>query len=68
MCQFEHEGKKIKLLPHEPKAESSESKPTTVKKTNSISLIIAKVISQDVEKGAPFVILATKKLLRNPTP
>ena len=42
MCQFEHEGKKIKLLPREPKDESSKPKPTTVKKTNSISLITAK--------------------------
>jgi len=32
MCQFEHEGKKIKLLPREPKAEPSEPKPTTVRK------------------------------------
>jgi len=35
MCYFEHEGKKIKLLPREPKAEPSESKPAAVKKTNS---------------------------------
>ena len=64
MCQFEHEGKKIKLLPREPKAESSEPKPATVKKTNSISLITAKAFSQDVEKGAPFVILATKEITK----
>ena len=64
MCQFEHEGKKIKLLPHEPKAEPSEPKPTTVKKTNSISLITAKAFSQDVEKGAPFVILVTKEIIK----
>ena len=64
MCQFEHERKKIKLLPREPKAEPSEPKPTIVKKTNSISLITAKAFSQDVEKGAPFVILATKEVTK----
>jgi len=64
MCQFEHEGKKIKLLPREPKAEPFEPKPTTVKKTNSISLITGKSFSQDVEKGAPFVILATKEITK----
>jgi len=63
MCQFEHEGKKIKLLPREPKVEPSEPKPTIVKKTNSISLITAKAFSQDV-KGAPFVLLATKKITK----
>jgi len=62
MCQFEHEGKKIKLLPREPKVEPSEPKPTTVKNTNSIILITAKDFSQDVEKGAPFVIIATKEI------
>jgi len=56
--------KKIKLLSREPKAEPSEPKPTTVKNTNSISLITAKAFSQDVEKGAPFVILATKKIAK----
>ena len=63
-CQFEHEGKKIKLLPREPNAEPSEPKPTTVKNTNTISLITAKAFSQDVEKGASFVILATKKITK----
>jgi len=39
MCQFKHEGKKVKLLPREPKVEPSKPNPTTVKNTNSISLI-----------------------------
>ena len=64
MCQFEHEGKKIKLLPREPKVEPSEPKPTIVKKTNSINLITSKAFNQDVEKGAPFVILVTKKITK----
>jgi len=64
MCQFKHEGKKVNVLPREPKVEPSEPKPTTVKKTNSISLITAKAFSQNVKKGAPFVILTTKKITK----
>ena len=56
--------KEDKLLPREPKAELFEPKPTIVKKTNSISLITAKAFNQDVEKGAPFVILATKEITK----
>ena len=52
MCQFEHEGKKIKLLPREPKAEPSEAKPAALKKTNNISLITAKPNRQDMEQRA----------------
>ena len=37
-----------------------------MKKTKSISLITAKAFSQDVEKGAPFVILATKEITKDP--
>jgi len=68
MCQFEHEGKKIKLLPRELKAEPSKPKPTTVKNTNNISLMTAKAFNQNLEKVAPFVILATKKITKEPTP
>jgi len=64
MCQFEHERKKIKLLPREPKTEPSEPKPTIVKKTNNIGLITAKAFSQDVEKKAPFLILTTKEITK----
>ena len=35
-----------------------------MKKTNSINLITVKTFIQDVEKGAPFVILATKKITK----
>jgi len=35
-----------------------------VTKTNNISLITAKAFSQDMEKGAPFVILVTKKVTK----
>ena len=35
-----------------------------MKKSNSISLITAKAFIQDLEKGDPFVILATKKVTK----
>ena len=35
-----------------------------MKNTNSISLITIKAFSQDVEKGAPSVILTTKKITK----
>jgi len=60
MCQFQHERKKIKLLPHKPKAKPFELKPAAAKKLNNIKLITAKTFSQDLKKEAPFVILATK--------
>ena len=69
MCQFEYEEKKIKLLSREPKVEPSEPepsepKPTAVKKNNTISLITVKAFSQDLKKGNPFVILATKEFTK----
>ena len=63
MCQFEHEENKVKLVPLSL-TEQSELKSAASKKTNSVSLIIAKAFSQDAEKGAPFVILATKKVTK----
>jgi len=53
MCQFEHEGKKIKFLPHEPKSEPSEPKRVAVKKTNNISLITAKAFNKGLKKELP---------------
>jgi len=51
-------------MPHEPKVEPFEPKPAAVKKTNSINLITVKAFSQDVEKRAPFKILATKEITK----
>jgi len=62
ICQFEHEGKKIKLLPREPKVEPPEPKPAAAKKSNSVSLITIRAFSQDMEKGAPFVILGNQEI------
>ena len=53
MCQFEHEDKKIKLSPREPKVEPSEHKPAAAKRPYIINLITAKAFSQDVRKGPP---------------
>jgi len=66
MYQFEHEGKNVKLLPCPPKIEQAELNPVAAKKTNSVSLISAKVFSQDVERGASFMILTIRELNKEP--
>jgi len=53
MCQFEHEGKKIKLLPLRPKAAS-----LAPNKTKEVNLISAKDLIQELKNGAPIMILA----------
>jgi len=35
MCQFEHKGKKIKLLPSNPKLKKFDQKPTAPKKNDA---------------------------------
>ena len=66
MCQFKHEEKRIKLLPCQSKTEQAEQKPVTVKKIKGISLINAKTFSQEVEKRASFMILTTRKAVKEP--
>ena len=67
MYQFEHEGKKIKLVPCQPKIELDEQKPVATKTTKCICLINAKAFSQEVEKRASFMILITKEVIEEPS-
>ena len=67
MCQFEHGGNKIKLLPCPPKTEQEEQKSVAMKKINSVSLISEKTFSQDVKKGAPFVVLSSREVNKEPS-
>ena len=48
------------------KTEQTEQKHVTMKKTNCIYLINANIFSQDVEKGAPFMILTTREFIEEP--
>ena len=64
MCQFEHEGKKIKLFHYQPKNEQAEQKSVAAKKPNNFSLINEKAFSQAVEKGVPFMILTTREVTK----
>ena len=67
MSQFEHGGKKIKLLLCQTKTEQDEQKHVAAKKIKGISLNNAKAFSQEVEKWAPFLILTTKKVIEEPS-
>ncbi|XP_020258176.1 uncharacterized protein LOC109834550 [Asparagus officinalis] len=70
-CHFEHEGKKIKLLPSAPKTKQPEQKPIAVKKNKGVSLITTKEIRQEFEKGAPVMILTAREVTKessNPLP
>jgi len=53
MYGFEHDGKKIKILPLRPKAGKSNQKPTAPKKMKGVHLISVKDLDQELKKGAP---------------
>ena len=61
MCRFEHKGKKVKLLPSQPKNNISEKKPVASKETK-ISLINAKDIDREMTKGKPVIILTAREI------
>ena len=61
MCLFEHEGKKVKLLPSQPKNIITEKKSVAVKQTK-ISLISAKDIDREMTKGKPVIILTAREI------
>jgi len=57
MYQFEHEGKKIKLLPLWPKAWKFDQKATALKKKR-VNLISAKDLHLELKNSAPFMIFS----------
>ena len=67
MCQFEYNGKNIKLLPFQPKLELNEPKTPVAKKTKGIHLVNGKTFGQQVEEGAPIMILTVKETTREST-
>ncbi|KAI0507857.1 hypothetical protein KFK09_013985 [Dendrobium nobile] len=55
-CVFEHVGKKIKLLPSQPRVtDTTKSNPTKPKK--GVNLVTAKVLISEVSQGAPLFAL-----------
>ena len=61
MYLFKHEGKKVKLLPSQPKNNIAEKKPIAAKQAK-ISLISTKKIDCEVTKGNPIILLAAKEV------
>src|SRR4051812_22875683 len=64
MCLFEHEGRKIKLLPCQPKPKIN-VKPVAPEKTKDLSLISAKDFQHEMEKGTPIMIVAAREVPRD---
>ncbi|PKU75292.1 hypothetical protein MA16_Dca019338 [Dendrobium catenatum] len=61
-CVFEHEGKKIKLLPTQPKSTKEEVKPNSLKPNSSLNLLTAKDLSMELETGAPLYALVAREI------
>jgi len=67
MCLFEHECKKVKLLPSQPKNNITEKKPVVAKQTK-ISLISAKDFDCEMTKGKPLSFSLPEKSLKSRSP
>ena len=61
MCLFEHEGKKVKLLPSKPKYNITEKKSVAAKQAK-ISLISAKDIDHEMTKKKLIIILIAREV------
>jgi len=61
MCLFEHEGKKAKLLPSQPRNNVTEKKLVAAKQT-TISLVNAKDINREMTKRKPIIILIVREV------
>jgi len=61
MYLFEHEGKKVKLFPSQPKNNVAEKKSVAAKQTK-ISLISAKGIDREMTKKKLIIILTVREV------
>ncbi|XP_072993886.1 LOW QUALITY PROTEIN: uncharacterized protein [Typha latifolia] len=64
---FEHEGKKIKILPSQPRGGKMEKKSDPIHSDNKVSLISARGIEREMSKGTPILILAAREILNEPS-
>ena len=62
MFRFEHDGKKIKLIPLRPIAK--QPKPNAPKKSKGINLISATERVQELKNGASFMILIAREVVK----
>ncbi|PKU60253.1 hypothetical protein MA16_Dca027978 [Dendrobium catenatum] len=61
-CVFKHEGKKIKLLPTQPKSTKEEIKPNSLKPNTGLNLLTAKDLGTELESGTPLYALVTREV------
>ncbi|XP_020262660.1 uncharacterized protein LOC109838644 [Asparagus officinalis] len=59
MLLFEHDGKKVKILPVQPKG--NDKKPDPNKSSQGVNLIGAKEIDRELANGAPIFALAARE-------
>ncbi|XP_020677004.2 uncharacterized protein LOC110095705 [Dendrobium catenatum] len=61
-CVFEHEGKKIKLLPTHPKSTKEDIKPNSLKPSSGLNLLTAKDLGTKLESGATLYALVAREV------
>ncbi|XP_020679784.1 uncharacterized protein LOC110097627 [Dendrobium catenatum] len=61
-CVFEHNGKKIKLIPSQPKNSKDEDKPTTPKIGKDPHLVTAKEMDMEFTQGSPMYALVASEV------
>ncbi|XP_020697995.2 uncharacterized protein LOC110110733 [Dendrobium catenatum] len=61
-CVFEHSGKKIKLMPSQPKPPKTEAKPVSAKHSKGLHLLTAKEVETEITQGAPMYALVAREV------
>ncbi|XP_020687617.1 uncharacterized protein LOC110103305 [Dendrobium catenatum] len=61
-CVFEHNGKKIKLIPSQPKPPKTKAKPTPAKQSKGLHLLTAKEVEDEITQGAPMYALVAREV------
>ncbi|PKU80164.1 RNA-directed DNA polymerase [Dendrobium catenatum] len=61
-CVFEHNGKKIKLIPSQPKTDKGDSKTTPPKNNKDLHLVTAKEMDMEFHQGSPMYALVAKEV------
>ncbi|XP_020683270.2 uncharacterized protein LOC110100190, partial [Dendrobium catenatum] len=61
-CVFEHNGKKIKLMPSQPKPPKTEAKPIPAKQSKGLHLLTAKEVETEITQGAPMYALVAREV------
>ncbi|XP_020692274.1 uncharacterized protein LOC110106663 [Dendrobium catenatum] len=61
---FEHNGKKIKLIPSQPKRHKTEVKPTPAKQSIRLHLLTAKEVEDEINQGTTMYALVARETIK----